>query len=344
MTGRHDWKSTALNMLAAAIIALLIWAYANDRTRESASVSGTVRLAAADPREAFVDPATAVQLAVEVRGSRRAIEQLEDALRSGLSLAVGGEGLPADAGAHEVPLREVLAANPTVAATGAEVVRVRPESLRYETGKLVTEQVPVTIGLPNASLRGTPAADPAVVTVTMPASARDAGGALAVEAAVDTRALAPGRHRLDVDLRLPERLSRWREQCRIVPPRTVVTFELASATAELTLDRVAVRLALTPRAADRWEVTPEPGADALAGVVVSGPAASIAELASGRFVPVAVIDLGDEPSRVGVDSYAVSYWRLPDGVTVVRTPGGEPGVAPAVRLRVLPRNPAAQPN
>jgi hypothetical protein len=61
-------------------------------------------------------------------------------------------------------------------------------------------------------------------------------------------------------------------------------------------------------------------------------------------VPVAVIDLGEEPARVGVDGYAVSYWRLPDGVTVVRTRGSEPGIAPSVRLRVLPRNPAAQPN
>ena len=343
MNGRADWKSNLFNVVAAAIIALLIWAYADDRTRESASVSGTVRLAAADPRDGFVDPSSAVQIAVEVRGSRRAIETVEEALRSGMTLAVGGEGLPSAPGAHSASLREVLSANPTVAATGAEVIRVRPESLRYETGTLVTEQVPVAVGLPNASLRGTPTAEPSVVTVTMPAAAREAAGPLSVEASVDARALQPGRHRLDVELRLPETLSRWREQCRIVPPRGVVSFELASATAELTLDAVPVRLSISPQAAERWEVTPDEGATSIAGVVVSGPAAAIAELSSGRFPPAAVIDLGDAPGRVGAGDYAVSYWRLPDGVSVTRTRGSEPGAQPAVRLRVLPRNPATQP-
>lgn len=343
MNGRADWKSNLFNVVAAAIIALLIWAYADDRTRESASVSGTVRLTAADPREGFVDPANAVPIAVEVRGSRRAIETVEEALRSGVSLPVGADGLPSAAGAHVASLREVLAASPTIAATGAEVLRVRPESLRYETGTLVTEQVPVAVGLPNASLRGAPVAEPSVVTVTMPAAAREAAGPLSVEAAVDTRSLQPGRHRLDVELRLPETLSRWREQCRIVPPRGVVSFELASATAELTIDAVPVRLSMSPRAADRWEVAPDPGNASIAGVVVSGPAAAIAELSSGRFTPVAVIDLGDAPGRVGTGEYPVSYWRLPDGVSVTRTRGSEPGAQPTVRLNVLPRNPAAQP-
>jgi hypothetical protein len=33
----------------------------------------------------------------------------------------------------------------------------------------------------------------------------------------------------------------------------------------------------------------------------------------------------------------VTFWRLPDGVSVVRAAGEEPGKAPSVRLRVLPR-------
>jgi hypothetical protein len=160
------WRSEVMNAVAAAVIALLIWAYANDRTRESASVAGTVRLAPADPRVQFVEPSTAVSLAVEVRGSRRAIEAFEDVLRSGLPLATGGDGLPAEAGTHAASFREVLAANPTVLATGAEVLRVRPESLRFEVGSLVTEQVPIAVVLPNAAVRGEIFVDPQVVTVT----------------------------------------------------------------------------------------------------------------------------------------------------------------------------------
>lgn len=208
-----------MNAVAAAVIALLIWAYANDRTRESASVAGTVRLAPADPRVQFVEPSTAVSLAVEVRGSRRAIEAFEDVLRSGLPLATGGDGLPAEAGTHAASFREVLAANPTVIATGAEVVRVRPESLRFEVGSLVTEQVPIAVVLPNAAVRGEIFADPQVVTVTLPEAARKSIGALSVDAAIDTKNLEAGKpQQIDVELRLPSTLDRWKELCRVVPP------------------------------------------------------------------------------------------------------------------------------
>jgi hypothetical protein len=338
MTPRAPVRSEVLNMVAAAIIALLVWAYANDRTRESGSVSGTLRLAPADPRERYVDPAGAVTVTVELRGSRRSIEAVEDVLRNGLSVAVGGPGLPNQDGANQATLRDVLAADPAIAASGAEVVRVRPESVRYETGSLVTEQVPVFSSLPNAAVRGAITVEPAVVAVTLPAAARQAAGSLQVEASADVRNLKPGApQRVDVDLRLPESLARWREQCRIVPPRASLSFELVASTADLRLARVPVRVALSPAAADRWEVRTADGSEAIRDVVVSGPGAAIESIATGRFEPTAVVDLGSAPERVGEADYPVTFWRLPDGVSVVRAAGEEPGKAPSVRLRVLPR-------
>lgn len=339
MTPKRTLRSDLLNAIAAAIIALLIWAYANDRTRESASVSGTVRLTPSDPREQWVDPSSAVQVAVELRGSRRSIEAAEDAIRTGLPLAIGGAGLPSADGQVVASLREVLSANPTIAATGAEVVRVRPESLRYETGALVTEQVPVVTSLPNAAVSGAVVTEPPVVAVTLPSAARKAIASLQADAAVDTRNLVPGKpQRIDVELRLPESLARWKEQCRIVPPRAVVAFELVATTAELRVARVPVRIAIDPAAADRWEVTPEPGSEALDDVVLTGPRAAIESIAGGKFEPSAVIDLGAGPSRVGAFDYPVTFWRLPDGVSVVQAAGVDAGETATVRLRVLPRN------
>jgi hypothetical protein len=335
---RAPVRSELLNMVAAAIIALLVWAYANDRTRESGSVSGTVRLAPSDPRERFVDPAGAVPVTVELRGSRRSIEAVENILRGGLTLAVGGPGLPNEDGANAAALRDVLGADPAIAASGAEVVRVRPESVRYETGGLVTEQVPVASSLPNAAVRGAITVEPSVVAITLPAAARQAAGSLQVEATADVRNLKPGvPQKVDVDLRVPESLSRWREQCRIVPPRASLSFELVASTADLRLARVPVRVALSPAAGDRWEVRTEDGADAIRDVVLSGPGAAIDAIASGRFEPTAVVDLGAAPERVGEAEYPVTFWRLPDGVSVVRAAGGDPGTMPTVRLRVLPR-------
>ena len=92
---KHEprWRSEALNVVAAAVIALLVWAYANDRTRETATLAGTVRLSPADPRATWVAPSAAVTVSVELRGSRRSIERAETALRAGLPLSPGADGL-----------------------------------------------------------------------------------------------------------------------------------------------------------------------------------------------------------------------------------------------------------
>lgn len=334
-----NWRSEAVNMVAAGILTLLVWAYANDRTREYASLAGTARLTPADPRAQWVEPTTAVQVSVEARGSRRALEALADALRSGLALSPGSEGVPGDAGTHERLLREVLAASPAVIATGAEVVRVRPESLRYECGALVTEQVPVSAILPMATVRGEITVDPPVVALTLPETARRALGALSVDAAIDTKNLEPGvAQQVDVELRLPASLGRWQELCRVVPPRAKVGFELLGASGQWTAPSIPVRVAIGPAAAGLWEIEPERGSEAIEGVVLNGPRAAIDSLVSGGFVAAAVVDLGDGPPPEGTADYPVSFWRLPEGVTVAKVPGGD---QPTVRLRVAPRRPAA---
>ncbi len=332
------WRSEVMNAIAAAVIALLIWAYANDRTRETASVAGTVRLAPADQRVQFVEPSTAVSLAVEVRGSRRAIEAFEDLLRTGLPLATGGDGLPAEPGTHAASLRDVLAANPTVIATGAEVMRVRPESLRFEVGTLVTEQVPIAVVLPNSAVRGEIFADPQVVTVTLPEAARKSIGALSVDASIDTKNLEAGKpQQIDVELRLPSALDRWKELCRIVPPRARISFELLASNSEYTAPSIAVRITLSPQTANRWDVTLAPGSESMKDVLLTGSRSAIESITTGAFTPAAVIDLDETQVRIGTAEYPVTFWRLPEGVTIVKKSGS---AAPAVAtLRIMPRDP-----
>ncbi|MFM8785861.1 MAG: hypothetical protein ACKOFI_12150, partial [Phycisphaerales bacterium] len=97
-SARRDWRSDLVNVVAAAVVALLVWAYANDRTRETATLAGTVRLAVADPRAQYVEPSAAITVSVELRGSRRSIERAERALRAGVALAPGTDGLPGEPG------------------------------------------------------------------------------------------------------------------------------------------------------------------------------------------------------------------------------------------------------
>ena len=96
--------------------------------------------------------------------------------------------------------------------------------------------------------------------------------------------------------------------------------------------------AMTPDEANRWEVTPEPGSEAIFDVSFSGPRAAIDSLTSGAFTPAAVIDLGGTAPRIGTGSYAVTFWHLPEGVTI--TKAGTGGTSPVLNLRVMPREQA----
>ena len=315
MSARRDWRSDLVNVVAAAVVALLVWAYANDRTRETATLAGTVRLAVADPRAQYVEPSAAITVSVELRGSRRSIERAERALRAGVALAPGTDGLPGEPGTHEARLQGTLQLTAAIAETGAEVVRVRPETASYTVGTLVTEQVPVSPLLPSAAVQGEIAIDPAVVSVTLPSEARAAVGRLAVDAIVETKNLEPGKtQQVDVDLRLPESLARWNELCRVVPPRAKVTFALLSTNAQYTIPSVPVRVSMSPATASAWDVVPVRAQ--VSGVVVTGPRAAIDALKSGTFVPAAVVDLGDGMPAAGRSTLAVTLWRLPEGVSV----------------------------
>jgi hypothetical protein len=328
MSARRDWRSDLVNVVAAAVVALLVWAYANDRTRESATLAGTVRLAVADPRVQYVDPSAAITVSVELRGSRRSIERAERALRAGITLAPGTDGLPGEPGTHSARLQPGLQVNAAIAETGAEVVRVRPETTSYTVGQLVTEQVPVSPLLPSAAVQGEISMDPAVVSVTLPSEARAAIGRLAVDAIVETK-------KVDVDLRLPDALARWNELCRVVPPRAKVSFTLLSNNAQFTIPSVPVRISMSPSASAAWVVAPVRAA--VSGVVVTGPRAAIDALKAGTFVPAAVVDLGDGVPATGRSALQVTFWRLPDGVSVVEAAGTPRGQVPTVEFEASPR-------
>ncbi len=333
----HAWRSDLLNMIAAAIIALLVWAYANDRTRESATVSGTIRLGVADPRAQYIEPVSAVPISLEVRGSRRALERLEDELRAGIALTAGMPAMPASAGPHTLELSDVLAAVPSIASTGAEIIRARPQSMRYEVGALVTEQVPVTAIMPSTAVQGAIVVDPPVAAVTLPEAARKAVGALTLDAVVETKNLEPGRpNQIDVDLRMPDALGRWKELYRVVPPRAKVSFTLLATTAEHRIATMPVRLALPPEAAS-WEVALVGGDETVHDIVVTGPRSAIDELRAGTFQPAAVVDVRPDQLAPGIVALPITFWRLPEGVNVMKAGRSAATATPSVQVRIMPR-------
>jgi hypothetical protein len=52
-----------------------------------------------------------------------------------------------------------------------------------------------------------------------------------------------------------------------------------------------------------------------------------------------VIDLDETPVKIGSADYPITFWRLPEGVTIVKNSGN---ATPAVAtLQVMPRDPTA---
>jgi hypothetical protein len=92
---------------------------------------------------------------------------------------------------------------------------------------------------------------------------------------------------------------------------------------------------MSPATASAWDVVPV-RAD-VSGVVVTGPRAAIDELKSGTFVPAAVVDLGDGAPAAGRSALPVTFWRLPEGVSVVEAAGTPRGQVPSVELESSPR-------
>jgi hypothetical protein len=120
-----------------------------------------------------------------------------------------------------------------------------------------------------------------------------------------------------------------------VPPRAKVSFTLLSTNAQFTIPSVPVRVSMSPDAAAAWDVAPV--RPSVAGVVVTGPRAAIDALKAGAFVPAAVVDLGDGAPAPGRNALPVTFWRLPDGVSVVEAAGTPRGQVPTVELDASPR-------
>jgi hypothetical protein len=123
----------------------------------------------------------------------------------------------------------------------------------------------------------------------------------------------------------------------VVPPRAKVSFALLKADSEFRIASVPVRVSVPADVAQSWTVAAAPGAESIEGVVVSGPRASIDALRSGAFAAAAIVDLASAPELPGRVRQAVSFWRLPEGVSVIEAGGLRSGEAVLVDLVASPR-------
>ncbi|MBX3355965.1 MAG: hypothetical protein KF724_09735 [Phycisphaeraceae bacterium] len=332
-----NWTNRLSTGLIAAVVTLLIWTWAAEKTREETTITGTVRFVTAEGQPLSVDPSNALTATLQLRGSRQALQRAGAILEGGADLRLGLGGVPAEAGRFQVELAKVFAELPEIRQLDLSVLNARPDTVTLTIGRLVTQTVPIVAAIPLAQISGSVVIEPPEAQLTLPASLAESIAQPRIEAFVDVRNLEPGRrHTVDAPLRLPESLQSARGLARVEPAVVRVSFILGSRDRTAVIPTVPVQIAGPPADLRNYEIVVEPGSEFLRSVTISGPGDAISQIESGRARIAAIVHLGAEDLVRRSVSKPITLWLLPSGVTVTRI-GTSTDTAPAIPLRITER-------
>ncbi|MBC24560.1 MAG: hypothetical protein CMJ32_11700 [Phycisphaerae bacterium] len=338
-----ELKTNIGTIIGVTLITLLIWFWAEGETREERNVYTQIQFLPGDPERFEVSPTRSFPLAVDLSGSKRALDRATEMLRvATVELTTGIGGVPAQAGDHTLNMADILNNLRMITDTGVTVTRTDPATQPLQVNQLTSLQVDVVASLPGAETVGKTVIEPAKATVRIPSRmAESIKDALRVEAIVDSRLqehLEPGsRHSLEVPLQLPDTLRSLASSITIQPKDATVTFTLSSRTRTLTMNLVPVQVSGPPEEFNEYEVQLDPGDQFLKEVQLRGPNATIEQIEAGKIPIFAFVHLSGDDIALKIEEKPVSMWMLPEGVTVEKI-AGQAEQNPMIRLSINPRS------
>jgi hypothetical protein len=280
-----------------AIVTLVIWLLAESESLRTEKVRVEVQFGADPATNRLVSTVGDFNGTVTVRlqGSNARVDALAAALRKSIRLEPGMEGVSADPGEHAVNLEAALRALPLVRDSAVSLSEVEPATVTILVDSLVTRDIAVKVVIPEGQVvDGAPEASPATVQVTYPKSAaRDLPPEATAIARLDASSLAQlpdGRRGTlnNILLELPEPV--WSmEGVKLTPAQVSVTVRLRSRVDVYTIPSAPVQLRLPVEAAGKYDLDTD--TTELKDIAVVGPLDLIAQIKSGRLVPVATIPL-----------------------------------------------------
>lgn len=308
MKGR--WQS----ILGAAIVALLVWLFAEGRSLITDTRSGAVTLTSPDGSRRVVwrlpDGGREFEINLTLAGSTAALDALARELQNPIPLSPGVE-LPNEVNDHVVNLADALRASKVFASRGVEIVSVDPVQVRIRVDELVDREVRITPRISGAELDGAPAATPDRVTVTLPQGIADeliaSDTTLEAPVSVGNLSRASGRTTItDIPVTVPPS---WRAAPRLsLAPETVdVTFTIRDTISETILRQVPVYIALPAAQQEAWAVRITADQQFLRDVAVRGPTETIARIETGDLPVVATVNLTPESLVEGPGSATARF-------------------------------------
>jgi hypothetical protein len=342
------WRNEIGSYVIITAVAVLVWIWAANETREQETVISKVQFVVPDDGAWIIEPDNfAVSMVVE--GSRLAIQNVEALARSGFIVELAPE-----VGVQIVDVESKLIANQALRETGSVLRSIDRPSATPSVDRLVPVQLTVLPSLPGVQFETQPRIDPPTATLSLPSRLQSQYSDIRVQAFAgqdQTASLPEGVQRtLDVPLRiLPDALAA-NEHVTVVPSRVRLSFTIRSQTRELKLNQ-PVKVQLAGPFEDQKDFYVEFETDTLRDVTVSADADLVRRIESGEATVVAVVYLRSiEKERIaaggtGSAEVPVSYFMAmigSEGRPVrVRINGADQ--APLIKLKVTGRprqNPA----
>ena len=340
-----------LTLLLVTIVAMLIWLVAEANTPKNEIVfEASVAFTVADAENYIVEP-DHVGVRLTVSGTKQAVDELENALKKKMSLA-----LPAKNGTVTIRnIKERLEQLSDFSNSGATLLNANPEQIKVDITELVDVNAAVQQRMPEGSLVQDPVVSPKEATITLPRNEADRlPDDLTLEAVVDPDAiqhLEPGvLHTVNSTIRLPEPYASLKN-VTVSPADARVSFRLVSRHRSVTIDKVYVQVLANPSIAEAFRIAlPEPvlrNVNVMASIEFAdqlepGPNGEPAAARVVAILPLTNLELEQGASEKPVAEFMV---LLPDGTgrEVDATVAGS--AHPMIKLVVDPvvAEPAASP-
>ncbi|HLO41321.1 MAG TPA: hypothetical protein VK176_09880 [Phycisphaerales bacterium] len=306
--------------LLVTLITIMIWTFAEAESLTTKTVRIEVAFAV-DPQTSRFVEVTENQgwnsrVEVEIEGSTALVNELESALRRGVSLRAGMPGIPAEPGEYTVDLNQALRAAPEIDGRGVTVVKVDPPNIKVVVDSLVTKEVKITTDVAGAVVDGAVETRPQRARLTLPSAlAVRVGPETAVIARVPPEAIAklvPGRAETipGVTLTAPAGLA-GRPRVLIDPDRADVVLTLRARTADYTIASVPVHIKIAAGEMGRWDVVVPEEDRFIRDVKVSGPSDLVDRVRRGDIRVTAVLSLSFDELERGITTKDVTFAEVP---------------------------------
>ncbi len=316
-------SSRLKSALLAAMIAVLVWVFAEGESISSRSVIATVNFASEPVGDLLIrpdDPAFHGTASVTLEGTTRTIDAAAMIVGNKFRLAPGVAGVPMTPGeARYVDLREALSSLPELRDIGSTVASVEPRRVNVHVIRLVSRELPVHVELGAAVvLDSEPVCMPATITIRVP---EGMAGRIPEGATISATIADADLHQLRADVpqsvsaivRAPEGLAGV-ENVVFSAEQVSVTLRLKRTVDTIKVPTVPVWFSMPPNEdSGKWIV--ELQDKFITDVTLSGPSDQLQRIRSGEWPVKAMIELSSDDLAKGIQSKLAVFPDLPPGVS-----------------------------